>query len=420
MMSKSKLTKSLGVLLVVGALAGMGTIPAAGAPSAAGAGVLEFIEAKSGDLGLGGAFAVAVSPDGKHIYVAGISDDAVAAFSRNSSTGKLTFVEAEVDEVNGVDGLEGANGVAVSPDGKHVYVIGTSDDALAAFTRNATTGALAFIEVHKDDSEGGTADGLDNASSVAVSPDGKWVYVTGNVDDALAVFRRDSTTGALTYFSVHKDEVFGVDGLNGAVSVAPSPDGKHVYVAGILEDAVAVFEWRTPPPWYLPVLTYEDVIRDGVGDVDGLSNVGSVVVSPDGKHVYTAAGTDDHAVAVFTRNSITGALDFVQVVKDTDPGVDGLYGAQSVIVSPDGEYVYALGKFEDALAVFRRDGTSGELTFVEVEVDDTNGVDGLDGASEVAVSPDGEHVYVAGQSDNAVALLARRYPIYLPLVPRND
>ena len=38
-------------------------------------------------------------------YVTGNGDDAVAVFSRASSTGALTFVEVQKDGVNGVDGL---------------------------------------------------------------------------------------------------------------------------------------------------------------------------------------------------------------------------------------------------------------------------------------------------------------------------
>ena len=40
---------------------------------------------------------------------------------------------------------------------------------------------------------------------------------------------------------MQKDGVNGVDGLYGAHSVTVSADGKHVYGAGIGEDAVAVF-----------------------------------------------------------------------------------------------------------------------------------------------------------------------------------
>ncbi len=49
--------------------------------------------------------------------------------------------------MNGVDGLDGTSGVAVSPDGKHVYATGYVDDGLAVFGRDAATSALSFLEV---------------------------------------------------------------------------------------------------------------------------------------------------------------------------------------------------------------------------------------------------------------------------------
>nr|MDZ8048014.1 beta-propeller fold lactonase family protein [Nostoc sp. DedQUE02] len=56
-------------------------------------------------------------------------------------------------------------------------------------------------------------------------------------------------------------------------------------------------------------------------------------------------------------------------------------------VSPDGKYLYVAGYDDSAIAVFERDTTTGQLSFVEVQKDDTNGVDGLASAASVTVSP---------------------------------
>ena len=98
-------------------------------------------------------------------------------------------------------------------------------------------------------------------------------------------------------------------------------------------------------------LTFVEVQRDGVGGVDGLDGAISVTISPDGKHLYAAGGGDD-AVAVFSRNTTTGALTFVEKQQDSDRGVDGLDGAISTTVSPDGMHLYAAGVRDNAVAVF--------------------------------------------------------------------
>jgi cysteine-rich repeat protein len=193
--------------------------------------------------GLDGARAVAVSPDGAHVYVASIHDHAVAVFARDPMTGALGFVETQKNGVGGVDGLDGAFSVAVSPDGAHVYVAGADDEAVAVFVRDPATGALAFVEAPRNGVGG--VEGLANALSVTVSPDGARVYVAGNADRAVAVFARDPVTGTLAFVEAQRDGVGGVDGLEGASGVTVSPDGAHVYVASVEEDAVAVFRQIT-------------------------------------------------------------------------------------------------------------------------------------------------------------------------------
>jgi 6-phosphogluconolactonase (cycloisomerase 2 family) len=395
--------------------------------------VLTFVEfAKDGVAGvdgLSGAFAVTVSPDGKHVYVAGRFDNAVAVFSRDATTGELTFVEVLIDggidgAGNTIDGLFGARGVTVSPDGKHVYVAGGGDHAVAVFSRDATTGKLTFVEALIDggtDGVGNMIDGLGLARGVTVSPDGKHVYVTGQGDDAVAVFSRDAATGKLTFVEALKDGGIDgagntIDGLDAASGVTVSPDGKHVYVAGDLDNAVAVFSRDATTD----KLTFVEALKDGGTDgasntIDGLFAATGVTVSPDGKHVYVASG-GDHAVAVFSRNAATGKLTFVEALIDggTDGAgntIDGLLAAIGVTASPDGKHVYVTGFNDDAVAVFSRDAATGKLTFVEVLIDGGtdgagNTIDGLDAAVGVTVSPDGKHVYVAGQGDDAVTVFA--------------
>ena len=374
--------------------------------------ILTFV---GGVDGLGGARSVTVSPDGAHVYTAVFGDNAVAVYSRNVATGALGFVEKQKDGIAGVDGLNGAESVIVSPDGNHVYVAGHFDNAVAVFSRNATTGALTFVEVQKNGIGG--VDGLGIAQSVAVSPDGGHVYVGATgifFDSSVAVFSRNSSTGALSFVEVQTDYVGGVR-VGWSPSVTVSPDGAHVYVAGTLDGAlgdgaVSVFS-RDPSTG---ALSFVEVQTDGVGGVAGIDVASSVTVSPDGVHVYVTGRTvigGEGTVAVFNRDIASGALSFVEVQTDGIGGVDGLDFAKSVTVSPDGAHVYVAGNGDDAVVVFSRNAATGALTFVEVQKNGIGGVDGLDGLSLI-VSPDGAHVYAAGQFDNAVAVFAAD-----PLVP---
>lgn len=367
-------------------------------------GELTFLEAfydgTGGVDGLGGAYGVTMSPGGEHLYVAGEFDDAVALFSRDNATGRLTFVEAVFDGVGGIDGLEGAIEIAVSQDGSHLYVAGWFDDSIVTFSRNSVTGVLTFVQMQKDDTAGVNA--LRGARSVIVSADGAHVYVSGEYDNAVGGFSRDGATGQLSFIEAQRDRYSSADGLYGVVDVTVSPDGNHLYAAGYDDDSVAVFARNNSTGQ----LTFVEALKDGVSGVDGLSRAHAVTVSPDGAHLY-AVGYGDHAVAVFSRNAATGQLTFVEVHKDGAGGVDGLYGAQAVAVSPDGAHVYAAGYLEDAVAVFARNSITGALSFCQVLKDNTGGVDGLDGVRALTLTTDGAHLYATGRSDSAVAVFSR-------------
>jgi DNA-binding beta-propeller fold protein YncE len=128
------------------------------------------------------------------------------------------------------------------------------------FNRNPTTGAITQPPgtagcVSDTGTEGTCSDGraLNGAIGVAVSPDGKSVYLASWVSTAVARLDRDTTTGAITQPAGAAGCVSNtgagpcVDGhaLNGPTGVAVSPDGKSVYAAVPSSTAVARFN-RAP------------------------------------------------------------------------------------------------------------------------------------------------------------------------------
>jgi 6-phosphogluconolactonase (cycloisomerase 2 family) len=98
----------------------------------------------------------------------------------------------------------------------------------------------------------------------------------------------------------------------------------------------------------------------------------------------------------------------LQVVTDGVGGVDGLDGVRHVAVSPDGRHLYAAGNEDSAVAVFAIGG-SGQLGFVQVKKDGSAGGldDGLQNARHLAISPDGANVYVAAYNEFAASAFAR-------------
>lgn len=388
---------------------------------------------------------VVLSPDGRHVYVGSRGDDAVVVFDRDAGTGALLLVEVQGDNDSGeTDGnpveqthIDNVEALAISPGGEHLYAVGQQDDGVTVFGRNAGTGALTLVEVHEDDASpetGGTPieqTHLELPRGAAVSPDGGHVYVTSNEDDALTAFARDGVTGALALVEVHADDTSPeTDGspivethLRGALGVALSPDGAHVYVTSTDDDAVTVFGRDSGTGQ----LTLVEVHADNESsETDGsptlethLDGAWGIAVSPDGGFVYVTAATDD-AVTVFERDDVTGVLTFVEVHDDDtasepsgSPVVEThLRGARNLAVTDS--HVLVPAEMSDAVTVFARDGATGALTLVEVHADDESTEPGgspfarthLDGATSVAVSPGGAYVYATGTSDDAVTVFA--------------
>ena len=405
---------------------------------------LVWVEAQAngaaGVDGLAGAFDLAVSPDGRHVYAAGRAQDSLVVFERDASDGRLSFLERYVDGHDGIDGLAGIEAVSVSRDGARVYAAGFDDDAVAVFERDAVTGTLDLLEVERDGAvdqqTGRTVEGLAGATALieVVSEAGqtRHLYVAGHDDDAVAIFAVGSD-GRLRFQTAAVDGVGDVAGLRRVSDLAASPDGAHIYAAGYGDHAVVAFN-RNSTDGFLSFLEQQ---RDGLASVLGLRGAVALAVSADGAHLY-AAGQLDSAVVAFARQTDVaspdfGRLDFRQVVHSEGTGPAGLAAVSDLTAVRDpsrGDYLYASGLQQDAILVFER-GADGGLSLVESRRDGAGGVDGLDGVNALAVSHDDLSVYAAGSLESAVAVFRRDLeppsaPTFLtstshvPAVPSND
>ncbi|MCC6765520.1 MAG: beta-propeller fold lactonase family protein [Deltaproteobacteria bacterium] len=248
--------------------------------------------------GLGGTSRLALSADGHHLYAAGTTENALAVFSRDSGTGVLTFVQALFDEAGGVSGLDEPWGVAVSADGKNVYVASHTSSAVTAFTRNVVSGTLAFLATYPDGGIGGPS--LAGARELVVSGDGANVYVAADGDGAIAIFDRNPLTGSLTFSAAAVDGVDGVSGIVGAQAIAIGPDGQTVYAGGN-GGRTAVFE-RTVPGG---ALTFVEAESPSTFPGEGAPFTRGIAVTPDGEHVYSLV---ELPFAVYPGSPVPAAL----------------------------------------------------------------------------------------------------------------
>ncbi len=257
----------------------------------------------------------------------------------------------------------------------------------------AVPGAKLWVQRYN-----GPGNGNDAAHSVAVSPDGGTMFVTGESKGAT------SGTDLSDYLTVAYNAATGVQlwtaryngpGTDQAVAVAVSPDGGTVFVTGRSEQAshgglgdYATVAYRASDGTQLWVARYNDPANDG-------DNAAAVSVARDGTTVFVTGTSwrgSGSGIATVAYRASDGAQLWVKTW--SPPGWCCNYYA-SAIVSPGGNRVFVTGHVQS---------NASAAEYGTVAYNATTGARlwarryAGQGASSLAVSPDLKRVYVTGES----------------------
>ena len=425
---------AVGLLSVAAALAAPG--------SAAGAGEIAFESCLANDASQGcvdvpaapldGAAGVAVSPDGKSVYMASQLSNSVSHFTRDTVTGRLTWqgclastnAQGCVDVP--ADPLNHPALVAVSPDGKSVYVTLQFGNGIAHLSRDPVTGELTWGSCQNNLGTQGCGDltpgtPLTDPVGVVVSPDGKSVYVASQVSDSIAHFSRDTDNGQILYQGCLANTTSNgcaalpTPALDFAAGVAVSADGTSVYVTARDSDGVARFSRTDTGQLSFQSCLANTNAMDGCDDVPGapLDDPVKVAVSPDDTSVYVASnvtGSISHLARDPASGQLTwkGCLDSAGSQGCVDVPGTPLVGVFGLAVSPGAGSLYVASIGSDSVSHLVRNTAGGDLSWESclANTADQGCADvpaaPLDAVREVAVSPDGKSVYAGSGFSNSV------------------
>lgn len=375
---------------------------------------------------------VAVSPDGKLIFVAD-GEDSVVGFKRSLVDGSVSYASCVSSSAEpGCTSLAAKvlgvpRSLAFSPDGSSLYVAAETWDIVARFTVGAA-GTLSFAGCAEDaalpESDCATeVPGLENVLRVVVAPDDGSVYVSGE-EGAIAHFNAN-----LQLQGCYREvTVIGcatqAEPLSAPYGMAISPDGAHLYVTSVGRDGITWFKRGVGGALVLGGCIADD--DDGTTFSDNCAEESGVnydfmnhITFSSNTHVYVTDETSLGVVYHFTRDATTGALTRQDCLADDlnfdapgcaeldDEGTgSGLASVTDAVASPDGANLYTVAHQDFALSTFGLASPSGALSHIrclqagEVAIEGCAPFDSetLAGPSGIAVSPDGHDIYVSNRS----------------------
>jgi DNA-binding beta-propeller fold protein YncE len=310
-----------------------------------------------------------LSPDGRHLYVAvwdgGGGFNGIRLFDVGAG-GSLTPRSGAA-----LTSSEPVHDVDLSPDGRNVYL--AAGGQLLVLNRDGTSGALAQAQ---------SIVGLNGFHSLAVSPDSANVYARG--PNHVTVFDRNTSSGALTQklglAGCLTEETLmpctGAVGIAGTgLEIAVSSDGRHLYVPNEAPGGVAVF--RRDAGGALGQLPGTGGGCITVGGTSGgaggtectpgsptLSQARAANLDAQGAFVIVSAAGGN---TVFRRDAASGRLSQTHCLDELGGGpppagcreAKGAAGSDAA-VSPDGHNV-VLNASDFGLSSFRFDRATGQL-----------------------------------------------------------
>lgn len=258
-------------------------------------------------IGVGvGPYAMAVTPDGKTLYVG------------NSTGEDITVIDTQTNQVvTTIPTGYSAASMAVSPDGKTLYFGSDEDTVLTIDTQtNQIVGEPITV-----------GEGL---WALALTPDGKKLYVTSQNEGVVYVVDTQTRQVVGSPIAVGETPIY----------IALTPDGKNAYVVNEDSENVSVIDTQTNQVVGSPI---------PVGE-----SPWGIAITPDGTRAYVANTGSSNVTVIDTQSK--------QVVGSPIPVGSGPY---EVALTPDAKTLFVANYSGDSVSSINTQ--SNQVTNIPVE-----------------------------------------------------
>ena len=311
-----------------------------------------------------------IDPSGRFLYATTFSGGKVVGYTIDPSTGVLTLMPGApfAGDVSGA-----ANSVAVDPQGKYLYLAGLS--GIRMYTIDGATGVLTLLpSVYSEE-----------AGDVELDPTGNFLYA--NFPFTMAALAVDRINNQLAFLnSIHSRTTIGA-GRSFYFGVAPAAAISYkpvsTYVLNSADNTVSAYTVEAASGLLTPA---------GAPVSTGGTNPAAMAADILGKFLFVV-NKDSNSVSAFAINAASGALTMVAGSPwATPPGPTG------VAVEPSGRFVYVANSGDGSLSVYSLDGGTGELS----DIADISSPGLCSGARSLSVEPRGLYLFETCSASDGV------------------
>ncbi|ATV43986.1 beta-propeller fold lactonase family protein [Pectobacterium brasiliense] len=255
---------------------------------------LRLVNTYTAISGLGTVTAAARTTDGLALYV---SDDkgAIALFQRDANSGELTYVRTFA----AAEGVTGISQLQVSAEGNSVYALRADGNAIVWFSRNSE-GNLEHKETIVDDYEIHNSN-LYDIQGIALSDDGKTLYVINNYN--LLWFTRDTATGKLDYVGLVEGGMWSEPYLWQSSEVVSR--GNLLFVTTNTSSGSSLIVYTRGDDGKPTLLGNIRSFTDAADNTVELSGLEQLTVSADGRSIFVASAGQ---IDAFSLDTATGTF----------------------------------------------------------------------------------------------------------------